>query len=333
MTGRYEHVLSFALDHPWALTPPMLQVVAAILARRIAGEEIAPAELEAALVKRKNLPQPRAGSIAIIPVYGVIAPRMNLMSELSGGTTFERLSGQLAEATGDKTVKNIVLDIDSPGGNVAGATEFAHEVMRARTKKPIIAQIQYTGASAAYWMAAAATEIVAAPSAKVGSIGVYAIHDDLSDAFAKLGIKRRYLAAGEGKVDGNETGPLTDEAEARLMKALREAEGMFVGDVVKGRGAGMTADRVRQEWKAHVYGAAEAKTLGMIDSIGTLNDTVTRVLSASPDAEDQRAASQLASPVDTAQEPLPASAQDRTGDLVLERQLFELQLSRMGRSQ
>lgn len=312
----YDHVLSFALDHPWAITKPMLSLIAGILAQRIVGLEVDQAAIAAALVNRKNLPQPKAGSVAVIPVYGVIAPRVNLMSDISGGTTFETLTGQVRAQVADKAISTLVLDINSPGGNVAGATEFAHELLKARTKKPIVAQIQYTGASAAYWLAACCTEIVAAPSARVGSIGVYTSHDDISAALEKLGVKRTYLSAGDGKVDGHEAAPLSKEAEARMTAAIDEAYSRFVGDVVKGRGQGMTADRVRNEWKAHVYGSAEALSLGMIDSIATLDETLARILSASPHAADQRAALDFrSSPVATDQEPpLAATSQERQAD-------------------
>jgi signal peptide peptidase SppA len=315
MADRYGHVLSFALEHPWAVTRPMLSVIAGILARHIAGVD-SHAEIEASLVNRKNLPQPRAGSIAILPVYGVLGPRMNLMSEMSGGTTFDKLTSQLRAAVADKSIKTIVLDIDSPGGTIAGNTEFAAEVMKARAKKPVIAQAQYTMGSAAYRIGAACTEIVAAPSARVGSIGVYNMHDDLSEALAKEGIKRTFVSAGDGKVDGNETGPLSDQAEARMQASVDQAYATFVSDVVKGRGAGMTADRVKKEWKAHVYSAQDALALGMIDSIATLDDTIARILAASPDAADQRALLGLTSPDATDQE-LPiaaATSQERQDD-------------------
>lgn len=339
MNGRYEHVLSFAIAHPWNLMPDMLSVIAGVLARRMAGVDVDRAEIEAALVNRKNLPQPKAGSVAIIPVYGVIAPRMNLLSEMSGGTTFQRLTGQLREAMADKTIRNIVLDVDSPGGSVAGNAEFAAEVMRARTKKPIVAVAQYTMGSAAYHLAAAATEIVAAPSARVGSIGTFSIHNDLSEALKQLGIKRTFISAGDGKVDGNESAPLSPDAQARMQAAVDEAYGVFVSNVVRGRGQGMTADRVRKDWKAHVYGSTEALALGMVDKIGTLDETVTRLLAGSPDAEDQAAAAsfaftssfvsatgETASTIDTPQEPARATGQDRLSELELERRLFELQL-------
>jgi len=326
MTGRYEHVLGFALSHPWAVMPEMLSMIASILARRIAGQEVDRAEIEAALVNRKNLPQPRAGSIAIIPVYGVIAPRMNLMSEMSGGTTFEKLSSQLREVVANKAISTIVLDVDSPGGSVAGNAEFVSEIMRARTKKPVIAVAKYLMGSAAYHLSAAATEIVAEPSAHVGSIGTYMIHNDLSEALKQLGVKRTFISAGEGKVDGNSAEPLSEQAHARMDALVDDAFGQFVSNVVKGRGQGMTSERVRKEWKAHVYTATEALSLGMIDKIGTLDETVARLLSASPEADDQRAALDFGSTADTPQEPSPATGQDRLSELALERQMFELQL-------
>lgn len=364
--GRYSHVLSFALTHPWNLERPMLREIANILARRVAGHEVNAAGIAAALVDRKNLPQPRAGSIAIIPVYGVLAPRMNMFSEFSGGTTYERLSRQLAQAMANADVKTLLLDIDTPGGSAAGMVEFAAEVRKARLTKPIIAQIQYTGASAGYGVAAAAGEIVAAPSARIGSIGTYSILEDISGALEQLGVKETFVFAGEGKDDNNNGAPPSAALIERTQKAVDLFYGQFVDSVVEGRGKGMTAERVRSEWKAFVYGSAEALSIGMIDSVATLNETLTRVLSAG-DAGDRRAARMLRATDDddtcpdchgsglkperfmsdpegqepcptchgtgkkpstseTSQEPVKATDEDRQAELALERAVLELQL-------
>lgn len=324
----YEHVLSFALDTPWNLEPSMLSLIAGVLARRVAGLDADQAGIQAALVNRKNLPQPRAGSVAVIPIYGVIAPRMNLMTEMSGGVTYEKLSSQLRAAMGDKTVKTIVLDVDSPGGSVSGNAEFAAEVLRARTKKPIIAQAQFSMGSAAYQIGAAATEIAAAPSARVGCIGTFSIHNDLSEALKQLGVKRTFLYAGEGKVDGNEAEPLSDSARTRIQALIDSAYGQFVNTVVKGRGQGMTPDKVRKEWKAHVYTAHEAQSIGMIDRIETLDETLARILSASDTPEDRLAADTLFTSIDaTSQEPREDVVTDqerRMAELALQRQVLEL---------
>jgi len=302
----YEHLLSFALEHPWALTDPMRQVVAGILARHLAGQDTSPDVIEAAVKSRKETPQPTRGGVAIIPVHGVIAPRMNLLSDISGGTTFEGLTAQLREALANEDVTTVLFDVDSPGGNVAGASEFAAEVMKARAKKPIVAQVQYLGASAAYWTMAAATQIVAAPSALVGSIGVFGMHDDLTDALAKLGVKRTIVAAGKYKTEALPGAALSDEAREHLQHLVDQHYSRFVADVALGRG--VKESTVRGGYgEGRVLVAAEALDEKMIDKIATLDETLAR-LSDTPHSKARMTA--------TAQElPLAATAQERTSDV------------------
>jgi signal peptide peptidase SppA len=325
---RYAHVLSFALEHPWAVTPAMRPIIAGILARRIAGHDPDPAEL-AALVNRKSLPQPVKGTVALIPVYGVLAPRMNLLSEFSGGTTFEALTQQLQAAIANPEVKTIVFDVDSPGGNVAGATEFAREVLKARTQKPIIAQAQYLMASAAYWVMSCATEIVAAPSAKVGVPEVYALYDDLSEALKLEGIKREVIFAGKFKPDGVDDGPLSDEARAHI-KALCESFYSYeVADIAKGRGV-KESDIRNGFGEGRILTAADALALGMIDKIGTLADTLARVMTTAPAVGAFARHPALDSTAKaTLQEPARATSQEPTSDThwqnAIERELLELQ--------
>jgi|SRR5215831_1240235 len=333
----HAHAISFALEHHWNLTPGMLRVVAGVLARHEALELNWSPELEAehrdaiqaAVQNKKNLPQPRVGSVQIIPVSGVLVPRASAFSDISGATSYARLSQQLQEAVADKGVRNIVLDVDSPGGSVAGNQELAAEIMRARTKKPIIAQAQYLMASAAYQLGSAATEIAAAPSAQVGSIGTYSIHNDLSAALEQMGVKRTYISAGTGKVDGNETGPLTDSALARRQKSVNDAYDAFVSTVVRGRGNGTTESKVRDSWGAHVYGARDAKDMGLIDRIATLDQTLERLLETGDVADRAALAAYRGDHLDddaTADIPQTrvraGSGQDRRREL-LERMLFE----------
>lgn len=332
MSRHYEHVLSFALEHPWAVTPSMRPIIAGILARRIAGHDTDPAEIQAALVNRKNLPQPAKGAVALIPLYGVVAPRVNLLSDFSGGTTFEALHQQLDAAVANPEVKTIVFDVDSPGGNVAGATEFARAMLKARTQKPIIAQAQYLMASAANWVMSCATEIVAAPSARVGAIEVYALYDDISEALAKEGIKRTLVAAGKFPPEGQDGGPLSDQFKAHLKSLCESFYGYQVADIAKGRG--VKESDVRNGFgNGRVVTADEALALGMIDRIGTLDDTLARVMT--PGSSTARASAQLPTSLDltanaTLQEPARATSQEPTSDTTwqnaAERQLLELDL-------
>jgi signal peptide peptidase SppA len=302
--ARYEHLLGFALEHPWALTESMRRTVADILVRRMVGQEADSTEIAAAMVNRRNLPQPSGGgAVAVIPIYGVIAPRMNLLSDFSGGATFEGLTAQLHEALANSTVKTIVFDVDSPGGNVAGATEFAREVMAARTRIPIIAQVQHLMASAAYWAMAGATEIVASPSAMVGSIGVYALVDDVSAALEKLGVKREVIAAGKYKGENVGGGPLTPEGRAHLTSLIEGTYNRMIADISKGRG--IAESKVRDGYaEGRVVNCDSALALKMIDRVGTLAETIARVSTADPTKSRATAATAQEPPVAaTAQEP------------------------------
>ena len=302
-----DRVLAMALE-PWAITTPMLGIVAGVLARRLAGR--ADAAADTTFVTRPAAAPSSGAGIAIIPIHGVIAPRINLLSDISGGATFEEATQQLREAVAASTVGTIVLDWDSPGGSVAGATEFAREVLKARTVKPVVSVANFQMASAAYWCGACATEIVAAPSAMVGSIGVYTIHEDLSKALDALGVKVTYISAGKFKVDGNETEPLSDSARARLSAIVDAAYSRFVGDVAIGRGKSVDTI-VTGYGQGAVFTADEALAAGMVDRIATLDDTITRIQSAPPTATTRRAASTQAPPVDTPQEPDTVTGQDR----------------------
>ena len=323
---RYAHLLGFVLDHPWALTPGMLRVVAEILGERLAGVDRDPVAVEHALAARKNdLPQPSRGGVAVIPMYGVLAPRANMLSDSSGGTSFERLSAHLKEAVSRSDVKTIVFDVDSPGGSVAGAAEFAEQIRQARARKPIIAVANHQMASAAYWVMANATKIHASPSAMLGSIGVYSIHNDLTEALAKVGVKRTLISAGKFKLEGADGAPLSEDGLAYRQEQVTKTYGRFVADVAKGRG--ITAAAVRGGYgEGRLVDADAAIELGMADKIATLDDTIDRLLPAS--ANDPAALNPTAH---TSQEPARATDQDALTDhawhLAIGRELLELQLT------
>jgi signal peptide peptidase SppA len=330
MSDRYAHILSVVFSHPWAIEPEMLSTIADILAKRIAGEEPLRAEIEAALINRDRLPQPTSGGgVAIIPVHGVIMPRGDALAESSGSTSLDSLSAQLRAALADSSVNTIVLDVDSPGGNVAGLTEFTHEVLAARAQKPVIASARYTMASAAYGLASAATQVVASPSATIGGIGVLNIHNDLSKALEQRGIKRTYITAGKYKAEGNETEPLTAEASDVRKATADEAYGTLTADIARGRG--VPVDTVRNGYgEGRTVSAKKALALGMIDKIETLNDTLARVRTAAPAAGGRAARIPPTSLDATDQErPLAATSQERQAEVTWQhaqtRALFELE--------
>jgi signal peptide peptidase SppA len=214
--------------------------------------------------------------ITVIPIAGFIEQRTSFFGALFGSTSTQRLSAQFRASMADPNVKAIVFDVSSGGGSVFGVTELANEIMAARGQKPIVSVVNSMAASAAYWLAAAADEIVAAPSGIAGSVGVYAIHQDFSEADAKAGIKTEIISAGEHKADAVDGAPLSDEGRQSMQEMVDHIYGMFIADLAAGRK--VSPEKVRSDFgKGLIMTAPAAKSAGMVDRIGTLDSTLTRL--------------------------------------------------------
>lgn len=323
--GNLDRVLAFTLEHPWALTAEMRALIGELLARRLVGEHASDDDINAAVAQRRPVTT-AAGGVAVVPVHGVIAPRMNLLTKMSGGTTCEGISEDLNAALATNP-RAIVLDIDSPGGNVAGGHELAREILAARAKVPIVAQSNHLMGSLAYWLGSSATEIVASPSSLVGGVGVYTLYNDISAALEKMGIKRTLIAGGGAyKGEGADGGALTDEAFAHRKSIIEGFADQFIADVGAGRGLDPAA--VRETFgQGRVFRAPEALKVGMVNRIGTLNETIAR-LGGSVAAPAPVAAHTTLDA--TAQEPpIAATAQEHAAyvaeQLALSRLLYEME--------
>jgi signal peptide peptidase SppA len=214
--------------------------------------------------------------VAVIPIYGVISQRQNLMAADSGGTSIEGVTNDFRDAMADPEVDGIVFDFDSPGGTIDGVAELADEIRAARGTKPVAAQANGMAASAAYWLAAAAEELVVTPSGSVGSIGVFTAHEDLSVQAEADGIKTTLISAGKYKTEGNPWEPLSEEARANLQEMVDTHYGMMVSAIAKGRGA--PVDQIRSGYgQGRLVLAKKAAAEGMVDRIDTLDNTIARV--------------------------------------------------------
>ncbi len=278
--GRYPQVVRSVLETPWAILPRTLASIKEFVAIRAAGDRLTREEIEARIgagPARKNAQ--RAGAVAVIPVHGVITPKADLFTDMSGGTSIDRLRGAFHAALTDPDVGSIVLDVDSPGGQVDMVTEFAAEIRAARGTKPILAVANTLAASAAYWIAAQADEIFVTRSGKVGSIGVFAAHDDISALLEKEGVKTTLISAGKFKTEDNPFEPLSDDARAAIQARVDDAYRMFVADVAAGRGA--TDATVRDGYgQGRVLVATDALKQGMVDGVATLDEVVARAAGA-----------------------------------------------------
>lgn len=304
----YDRVLAYVLEHPWAILPSALEAICEILALRLEGKEFTTEEIEARIgAPRGESGMRQAGSIAVLPLYGIIAHRMNMMTEISGGTSTEAFGGAFRSVVSDPSIGAIVIDVDSPGGNVLGVQELADQIHAARGTKPIIAHANATAASAAYWLASQADEVIVTPSGQVGGIGVLAQHDDLSRAEDGRGIKRTFIASARYKAEGNSSEPLTDAGRAHRQARVMAYHDAFVQAVVRGRN--VSAKTVEERFgEGRVVGAAEALRAGMVDRVEPMAETIERLAHQMAKPPGARADSD-ASPVTAGVEAgLPAAA-------------------------
>ncbi len=276
----YRRVAAFVREHPWAILPETLATIVEVVRLRVAGTPLSDADIRTRLVAqpaRVEHPAAPAG-IAVIPVFGVMGHRMGMMTEISGGTSTERVQAEVRKAAADPAIGAIALDIDSPGGSVFGVAELADTVFEARQQKPVVAIANARMASAAYWIGSQATELIVTPSGEVGSIGVLAIHEDVSRAAEEDGLKVTYITSRSAprKTDGNPFEPLSDQARAMLQGRVDTYEDLFTAAIARGRK--MPQRRIQGQFGAGLMiGAEEAVELGMADRVEPMETALARL--------------------------------------------------------
>ena len=212
------------------------------------------------------------GSALVLPIRGLLTKR----EVWYGGTAYGQIVGWLDEAV-RQSVETIILDVDSGGGEVAGVIETAAAIRSIRDLIPVVAVVNSFAASAAYWLASQANEIVIAPSGEAGSVGVWTGHVDISKADAAAGIKVSIVKAGKYKVEGNPWEPLSKDARAEMQRSVDHYHRQFIEAVADGRG--VSASKVRNSFgQGRVLRVEDALKVGMVDRVGTLDGTVRDVL-------------------------------------------------------
>ena len=280
MSNPRPYILQAFTETPWAILPNKLAVLEEIVDRFVAGEKLTAEEIETRIHGAKRPADRRVNSVAILPLFGSIFPRANLMTDISGATSAERFGSQFASLVNDPEIGAIVLDVDSPGGQIKGVEELTRMIYDARGRKPIVAVANHMMASAAYWISTAADEVVVTPSGEVGSIGVFAVHKDMSAALEKEGVKVSIISQGKYKIEGNPYQPLEEEARSAIQTSVDEAYDLFVSAVARNRG--VNPANVRSGFgEGRVVGALQAVKLGMADRVATLDDVVTQLLGSS----------------------------------------------------
>ena len=251
-------------------------------------EPLALAELESRLRllaagEAKQVAAPREAArtsgnvVAVIPIVGVMEQRLSIWSDYYGGTSTDGIAKVFSAAVSDASVKAIMLDISSPGGEVYGVPELARRIYDARGTKPIVAVANSMAASAAYYVGVAADRLYVTPSGDVGSVGVYQMHVDYSKALEAEGVAVSFIKAPAHKAEGNPYEPLSDEAREYLQGEVNELYEMFVADVAKYRGTKASAVKANFG-EGRTLSARKAVAAGMADGVATFDQVAAKLL-------------------------------------------------------
>lgn len=261
------------MREPWAIKPDKLELINAVVNRHFSGEKI---DISAFAgnntTAQKNYEV--LNGVAIIPIFGVIARRANLFSDISGGASAEIFMRDLQTAVNDRSVQSILLHIDSAGGTVQGTEQAMQAVIAAKAVKKVVALADGCMCSAAYWIASAASEIfIADETTMTGSIGVICQHIDQSAADTQAGLKVTSIYAGKYKNTGTPNAALSSEDLSVLQADIDALYSVFVDSVAKNRGV-TSAQAQEKMADARVFIGSAGITAGLIDGKKSLNEII-----------------------------------------------------------
>lgn len=257
----------------WSITPQAFdhvqQLVASGQLPPAADAQVTPE----ASVRRVPLMRGNGKTVGVVSFHGVVINRCPGWATAYGYMSPQIFAAEIRELADDPTVASIVISVDSPGGTVAGTVEAAEAVAYAKGKKRVTAVVADMACSAAYWVAAQASEIVVSPTALTGSIGCIISHADYTKMMDTWGILVTYIRSAAKKALGQPYEPLSAEGRAEMQRMVDDVHAQFVQAVAKGRrkARGVVAD----QWATgEVWTGAAAVTAGLADRVGSLHTVI-----------------------------------------------------------
>lgn len=260
-----EAVLALAAATPWAMTEPALRQLLAIAQRVNDRPEVVEAHLGRPLQNTETVTV-RDG-VATVPVTGPLFRYANLFTRISGATSYQVLGTELGRAIEDPQVRAILLNIDSPGGEVNGVADLGALLYAARGAKPIVAYVGGLGASGGYWIASAAERVLAAPTAILGSIGVrMSASRPAPGRDAARGIETFEFVSSQSPKKNADPG--TDAGRTQIQTMVDQLAQVFIDTVAQHRGVS-AATVARDFGQGDVFVGQAAVDAGLADGIST----------------------------------------------------------------
>lgn len=200
-----------------------------------------------------------SNKIGVIPIQGEIKDS-------------DAITRQLIDFRNDRQIKSIILKINSPGGGVGPSQEIYSETKRTAQTKDVIASLGSLAASGAYYVASASDKIVANPGTLTGSIGVLMEFVRIDELLDKIGVELEVIKSGEFKDTGSPNRKMTDREKEMLSSIVEDIRQQFVTAVSEGRN--IPKEKVLEIADGRIFSGKQAKTLGLVDSLGNFQDAV-----------------------------------------------------------
>jgi len=263
---RFARLYNEVMWKPWLIMPDAHATIRVLLESKIAGND---AQTD---FFGEPLPEMSVDNgIATIPIKGTILKGAGKIEKACGAVSTNDIAKNLYAALADESVGGIILDIDSPGGTVGGVAELGELIAKANKQKRVIAFTDGMMASAAYWLGAAADEIVATSTAEVGSIGVYLPWVDQTEAYAMEGLKVDLIKNTDSplKGAGYPGTSLSPEQRADLQASVDDIGLMFKSFIRSARPA------VKEEaMRGQTMMGRKAYDMGLVDGIGEMAEAI-----------------------------------------------------------
>ena len=271
------HILAEIQERPWAITQAGMSTILEIVERSTTDIEAVAARIGKPLENTGGRVEMH-GSVAVLAVEGPLFRYANLFTEISGATSIENLARDFKAVVDNPMVGHVVLNVNSPGGQVDGIQEFADQVRAGAAKKPVTAYVDGLAASGGYWLASAASQIIATESAFLGSIGVVVSVTDNRDAQERQGVRRYEIVSTQSPLKRADV--RTDEGRAQLAAIADSLASLFIARVAGFRGT-TDADVMANYGRGAILPASKAVAAGMADSIGSFEPLLSRLVETS----------------------------------------------------
>ncbi|EGK7414159.1 S49 family peptidase [Escherichia coli] len=256
MRRNLSHIIAAAFNEPLLLEPAYARVFFCALGREMGAASLSVPQQQVQLDapgmlaetdeymaggKRPARVYRVVNGIAVLPVTGTLVHRLGGMRPFSGMTGYDGIVACLQQAMADSQVRGVLLDIDSPGGQAAGAFDCADMIYRLRQQKPVWALCNDTACSAAMLLASACSRRLVTQTSRIGSIGVMMSHVSYAGHLAQAGVDITLIYSGAHKVDGNQFEALPAEVRQDMQQRIDAARRMFAEKVAMFTGLSVDA--------------------------------------------------------------------------------------------